>query len=625
MTARLMMVFSTCCVGFYMLHWRNPDITISPALPVLKMSSTEPGKSRGTSYEMSSERPIRSSTFFYPVIILDIVICLVFGWEGVRQTFFNPSSSSYHTPGGYILIPLIGLNFCLDLVFIHYWRKSPEKIDREACFIKGIIGIISIFSFLSGLYFLISYLFNRFRVRRDPTPEPVRTATPPQGPPYTFTPRLDALSARAANLTVFRAQAESLVANCRANLPDTPASHGLFQEAESGIGLLELSETKLLQWSRQGYDTGNLESLRAEGLQNIRSGFSLFEQRVGQLEKIRADLTLLTRNNPWLVSREEFRSSIASIESQLKDPDAVGVAGTGLESLKKRIGEYPRAQERYDKQLKDQIDRIRQSVSDGAVMEETDRIRKTAQAGDLPAAVELLRSLAAGTLLRVDESISALRREGAVIPGSIGPVRPDPDHRKYSDRIIEAVARLEELDRLRRLFEEATFLKGSVTDSGLLERYDAGDYQEFITGYKKRTGFSKEAGLIFISAKSEDYPYAHQVHAFLTDKKYDVFFSKDTLPELGNCEFGEAIDAALDRARHIIIVTSSRENVRSKWVKSEWRMFLDEKRAGRKRGNIITLLAGTMKIEDLPIGLRSYETQFLNDPGSLELILHYLN
>jgi hypothetical protein len=131
--------------------------------------------------------------------------------------------------------------------------------------------------------------------------------------------------------------------------------------------------------------------------------------------------------------------------------------------------------------------------------------------------------------------------------------------------------------------------------------------------------------LIFLSAKSEDYVSANRVYTHLTDHGYSVFFSDQTLPRMGNSDYRREIDRALEQAKHLVVVTSRKEYVESKWVEAEWGSFINEKRSGRKDGNIIVVLAGSMQIGDLPISLRSFETRFLDNPKTLEQILNYLS
>ncbi|MHB8053550.1 MAG: TIR domain-containing protein [Methanoregula sp.] len=131
--------------------------------------------------------------------------------------------------------------------------------------------------------------------------------------------------------------------------------------------------------------------------------------------------------------------------------------------------------------------------------------------------------------------------------------------------------------------------------------------------------------LIFLSAKSEDYAPASRVYSFLAERGYSVFFSDQTLPRMGNSDYRREIDKALEQAKHLILVTSRKEYVESKWVEAEWGSFINEKRSGRKDGNIVVLLAGSMQIGDLPISLRSFETRFLDNPKTLDQILSYLS
>jgi hypothetical protein len=128
---------------------------------------------------------------------------------------------------------------------------------------------------------------------------------------------------------------------------------------------------------------------------------------------------------------------------------------------------------------------------------------------------------------------------------------------------------------------------------------------------------------VFISYKSEDTEYAKEVYEYLTSQNFQVFFSKESLPQLGSDEYHEQIDIAIERTRHMVVVSSRSENVLAKWVKYEWRLFLGEKLAGRKPGNLVTVIAGDMKIKDLPIALRNREVITLNS-GEIEKLQKYI-
>lgn len=71
------------------------------------------------------------------------------------------------------------------------------------------------------------------------------------------------------------------------------------------------------------------------------------------------------------------------------------------------------------------------------------------------------------------------------------------------------------------------------------------------------------------------------------------------------------------------MVGSSVENILSGWVEAEWRVFINEKRSGRKLGNILTIIPGTLHPQHLPMSLRYYEVFQLENALSSRL-LEYL-
>lgn len=112
---------------------------------------------------------------------------------------------------------------------------------------------------------------------------------------------------------------------------------------------------------------------------------------------------------------------------------------------------------------------------------------------------------------------------------------------------------------------------------------------------------------VFISHKSEDFLKAKRVYDFLMSSGISTFLSEMSLPALSNADYSAEIDKALERAKNIIVIATSKENVLSGWVQYEWSAFANEKRSGRKNGNIITLADENMPLTDLPILLRQFE------------------
>jgi hypothetical protein len=128
---------------------------------------------------------------------------------------------------------------------------------------------------------------------------------------------------------------------------------------------------------------------------------------------------------------------------------------------------------------------------------------------------------------------------------------------------------------------------------------------------------------VFVSAKSSDYHEAKQVYDFLSARGLDVFFSDRSLPALGDSDYRDVIDHALDESEHMVVVTSSRQNVESPWVKAEWGFFINEKRSNRKTGNLITVVSRGLKPSDLPPSLRYYEVLECKQTG-FERLIRYL-
>jgi len=115
---------------------------------------------------------------------------------------------------------------------------------------------------------------------------------------------------------------------------------------------------------------------------------------------------------------------------------------------------------------------------------------------------------------------------------------------------------------------------------------------------------------VFISYKSADADLAEALYHYLVTKNLSVFLSSESLPQLGSSDYRKAIDKALDDCKHMIVVGSKVEHIASSWVEAEWGFYIGEKRAGRKKGNILTVITDNLEIKDLPASLRYFEVIF---------------
>lgn len=118
---------------------------------------------------------------------------------------------------------------------------------------------------------------------------------------------------------------------------------------------------------------------------------------------------------------------------------------------------------------------------------------------------------------------------------------------------------------------------------------------------------------VFLSRKKEDAHFAKEIYDYLTKNGLKVFDSDHTLVEIGNTDYSREIDIALTNSENLIVVCSSVDKIASDWVESEWRYFLNRKRSGKVKGNLLTVMTIENSIDDLPPSLQNYEVVFIKD------------
>ena len=113
---------------------------------------------------------------------------------------------------------------------------------------------------------------------------------------------------------------------------------------------------------------------------------------------------------------------------------------------------------------------------------------------------------------------------------------------------------------------------------------------------------------VFISHKSQDYACAKAVYDLLTGRGKRVFLSEISLPAMANADYTSSIDYALEKTQGMVVIADSVDIFDSGWVHYEWSSFLNEKRSGRKSGNLITVVRDEKSVGKLPYALRQFET-----------------
>ena len=95
---------------------------------------------------------------------------------------------------------------------------------------------------------------------------------------------------------------------------------------------------------------------------------------------------------------------------------------------------------------------------------------------------------------------------------------------------------------------------------------------------------------VFLSYKSEDEALATKIYDHLSQSGKEVFFAKKTLPQLGESQYTTMIFDAIDHSRHMVLIGSNPDYLKTSWVSDEWSTFRNEIREGRKTGNLILVL-----------------------------------
>ena len=111
-----------------------------------------------------------------------------------------------------------------------------------------------------------------------------------------------------------------------------------------------------------------------------------------------------------------------------------------------------------------------------------------------------------------------------------------------------------------------------------------------------------ENGLI-----TEDYKIGKRVFDELSSVGYSVFFSSNSLEQIGSSRYKADIDAALDTANAMIVVLTKPQYATTQWVQYEWDSFYNDYLSGvRKEANLFTL-THNVSIHDLPRTLRNVQ------------------
>lgn len=96
---------------------------------------------------------------------------------------------------------------------------------------------------------------------------------------------------------------------------------------------------------------------------------------------------------------------------------------------------------------------------------------------------------------------------------------------------------------------------------------------------------------VFISFKNEDADLAERIYDYCHRRMKVPFWSKKSLPRLSKSEYSLAIDAALESAKHFVVVVSDLKYLDAEWIKYEMDVFHNEIKEGRKKNANFVIVA----------------------------------
>ncbi|MBZ5728816.1 MAG: hypothetical protein LAP87_28030 [Acidobacteriia bacterium] len=112
---------------------------------------------------------------------------------------------------------------------------------------------------------------------------------------------------------------------------------------------------------------------------------------------------------------------------------------------------------------------------------------------------------------------------------------------------------------------------------------------------------------------TRDYEIAHQVFKYLDDRHVRVYFFPEPRDN-DDPSFQARMNSALETARVLVLVGTSRAHVTQSWVTMEWSYFDGQLRKDRKPGGALYTYIENMAAEELPPSLATYDS-FQHQPG----------
>ena len=120
--------------------------------------------------------------------------------------------------------------------------------------------------------------------------------------------------------------------------------------------------------------------------------------------------------------------------------------------------------------------------------------------------------------------------------------------------------------------------------------------------------------------RTKDSVYAQDIYSALTKEGYKVFFSRITLEDKLGSAYEPYIFAALNSAKVMLVIGTSKENFNAVWVKNEWSRFLSFVRTDSSK--VIIPCYKNISPCDMPEEFAYLQSQDMNKIGYIQDLVH---
>lgn len=116
--------------------------------------------------------------------------------------------------------------------------------------------------------------------------------------------------------------------------------------------------------------------------------------------------------------------------------------------------------------------------------------------------------------------------------------------------------------------------------------------------------------------RTKDSVFAQDIYNQLVQEKYKVFFSRITLEDKLGTEYEPYIFSALNSAKIMLVIGTTKENFEAVWVKNEWSRFLELLR--KDKSKVIVPCYRDMDAYELPEELSLFQAQDMGKIGFMQ-------